>query len=323
MAAITCKELDKSFSGREVLKRLSLDVPEGVIVGLLGSSGAGKTTFARILCGLETPDRGSVTFSGPARVMLIPQDFTIWPELTVEANVALGHRGAKAQRNELVSSWLHKLGLHDLNSRYAGELSYGQQQRVAVARAFCFHPAVMVLDEPFAHLDARARSSASKEIADICRGESITTVWITHDAREAFSVAERLAVMDNGVIAQFDAPELVYRRPISRTVALLTGDMNLFEARDWNEFLTICEEPDRHVKVERDQVIGLRPEDIEILPGNSTAAIRFVGCTFLGRGYYHQIRLRSGLITNIFHPTVLLPDGMYRIKINGEPCVFR
>ena len=169
MIAIICQDLVKAFGKRTVLNGVNLEIPDGTIVALLGQSGTGKNTLGRLICGLEKPDEGTITLSQAADVMMVPQDFVIWPHLSVERNVGIGYRGPKDKREETVITWLRKLGLGDVMNVPAQQLSYGQQQRVAVARAFCFQPDVMVLDEPFAHLDAPTRSLAGRELAWIKR----------------------------------------------------------------------------------------------------------------------------------------------------------
>lgn len=321
MSDISCRDLIKDFGKRRVLNGVNLDIPHGTIVTLLGQSGAGKSTLGRIICGLEKVDQGTIKFSHPADVMMIPQEFVIWPHLSVKRNVGIGYRGPKHQREEIVSSWLSKLGLGDVMNAPAQQLSYGQQQRVAVARAFCFHPQVMVLDEPFAHFDIPSRTLATREVAGLCRDQKITTLWITHDSREAFAVSQKVAILSRGSIVHFDTPERVYQNPLTQAAALVTGDINTFSNSDWEEFSSLCQER-QFAPLKTGQTLGLRPTDIEIFPARGSSGCFLCGQSFLGIGFHYHIKLSSGSVVNVFDELNRPLDQKYEIRIKGEPCVF-
>jgi iron(III) transport system ATP-binding protein len=233
------REVTKRFSpeGPPAIDRLSLSVTQGEILALLGPSGCGKTTALRIIAGLESPDAGTVTVRGrivggdghavPAEdrgIGIVFQDYALFPHLTVADNVGFGlpklDGGARRAR---VAEVLDLVGMSGLEGRYPHELSGGQQQRVAVARAMAPAPALMLLDEPFSSLDADLRAQMRDEIERILRSTGTTTVFVTHDQEEAFTLADRVGVLHEGRIEQLDTPQQVYHRPATRFVASFVG----------------------------------------------------------------------------------------------------
>jgi len=233
------REVSKRFraDGPQAVDRLSLRVTEGEILALLGPSGCGKTTILRIIAGLEAPDSGTVAVRGrivgghgqavPTEergIGIVFQDYALFPHLTVAENVTFGlpklRRGARETRGVEV---LDLVGMSGFERRYPHELSGGQQQRVAVARAMAPAPALMLLDEPFSSLDADLRSQMRDEIERILRSTGTTTVFVTHDQEEAFTLADRVGVLHAGRLEQLDTPQQVYHRPATRFVAAFVG----------------------------------------------------------------------------------------------------
>ncbi len=214
---------------------LSLRVAEGEILALLGPSGCGKTTTLRLIAGLESPDAGTITLrgqvvAGPGRAVppeergigIVFQDYALFPHLTVADNVAFGlpRDGATGARVEPV---LDLVGLGGFGARYPHELSGGQQQRVALARALAPAPALMLLDEPFSNLDADLRAQMRDEVERILRTSGTTAVFVTHDQEEAFTLADRVGVLQAGRIEQLAPPQELYHRPATRFVAAFVG----------------------------------------------------------------------------------------------------
>jgi iron(III) transport system ATP-binding protein len=230
--------LYKSFGTHPVLVGLDLTVPAGSLTAILGPSGSGKTTLLRLLAGFDRPDRGTVrigerTMDGEGihvhpehrRIGYVPQEGGLFPHLTVAANVGFGlSRTARRQR---VGDLLELVGLADLARRYPHQLSGGQQQRVALARALAVEPDVVLLDEPFASLDAHMRASVREEVQRILRASATTTLLVTHDQDEALSLADLVAVLRDGGIAQCATPQDLYARPIDDELARFVGDANL------------------------------------------------------------------------------------------------
>jgi iron(III) transport system ATP-binding protein len=231
-------DLHKSFGTHPVLSGLDLSVPAGSFTAILGSSGSGKTTLLRLLAGFDRPDRGVVKIGERVvdaaaihvqperrRIGYVPQEGGLFPHLTVAANVGFGL--SRAARRGRVNELLELVGLADLGRRYPHQLSGGQQQRVALARALAVEPEVVLLDEPFASLDAHMRASVREEVQRILRASATTTLLVTHDQDEALSLADRVAVLRDGKIAQHATPQELYARPLDDRLARFVGEANL------------------------------------------------------------------------------------------------
>jgi iron(III) transport system ATP-binding protein len=243
MTQLAVAGLDKRFGAHQVLAGLNIDVPAGSLTAVLGPSGSGKTTLLRILAGFEHADAGTVRI-GPAladgpgvflpperrRIGYVPQEGSLFPHLTVAANVAFGltrRKWGRDRRAKRCADLLEAVGLGGLDRRYPHQLSGGQQQRVALARALAIQPEVVLLDEPFASLDANLRASVRADVQRLLKESGTTTVLVTHDQDEALSTADRVAVLRDGGIAQYDAPQELYSRPVDADMARFIGEANL------------------------------------------------------------------------------------------------
>ncbi|RKH24208.1 ABC transporter ATP-binding protein [Corallococcus praedator] len=243
MAAIVLEGLVKAYGGTPVVRGLSLEVGQGELVSLLGSSGCGKTTTLRMLAGLEHPDAGIIRLgddvvAGPGvRVPperrglgMVFQSYAVWPHRSVEANVAYPLMLRKVPRHEVASrvrEALRWVRLEAFAARMPHELSGGQLQRVALARALVAAPRVLLLDEPLSNLDAALREELRAEIAALRSRLGTTLVFVTHDQGEALALSDRIAVMNRGVIEQVDTPERLYREPATPFVAGFVGGANV------------------------------------------------------------------------------------------------
>ena len=234
MTSITITGVQKAFD-RPVLNDVNLAVDPGEITAILGASGTGKSTLLRCVAGLLAPDAGeirlgSLLVDGPGRhipaqrrmVGLVPQEGALFPHLSVAENVGFGlpKRGREARVTEL----LHLIGLPGTENLRPHQLSGGMQQRVAVARALAPRPAVMVLDEPFSALDTGLREDVRQDVLTAIRADGTTALLVTHDQEEAFSVADRVAVMMAGTIVQHATPSQLYGEPATLAVAQFVGD---------------------------------------------------------------------------------------------------
>ncbi|MDR7554441.1 MAG: ABC transporter ATP-binding protein [Armatimonadota bacterium] len=238
MASITLRGLTKRFGPVVAVDRLDLEIQEGELITLLGPSGCGKTTTLRMVAGFETPDAGEIFFGGqpvtlapPERrnVGIVFQNYALFPHLTVAENVAFGlqmRREAPATIARRVGEILERVQLRGLERRYPHQLSGGQQQRVALARALVINPAVLLLDEPLANLDAKLREEMRFYIRHLQREFGITTIYVTHDQAEAMVLADRIAVLRDGALQQVGPPEAIYRRPANAWVAEFIGLTN-------------------------------------------------------------------------------------------------
>jgi iron(III) transport system ATP-binding protein len=241
MSDLAVRDLHKSFAEVPALCGVDLSVPTGSFTAVLGPSGSGKSTLLRVIAGFERADRGSVTLGGVVveddrhheapearRVGYVPQEGALFPHLTVERNVGFGVRG-RAERRRRVDELLDMVGLAGLGRRYPHQLSGGQQQRVALARALAVGPQMILLDEPFAALDARLRASVRAEVLDVLHRAGTTSVFVTHDQDEALSLADQVAVLDGGRVQQVGSPRQLYLHPADPGVARFVGSANLIE----------------------------------------------------------------------------------------------
>lgn len=238
MKSVSLCNITKSFAGKIVLDNLSLSVDAGIFFALLGPSGCGKTTLLRIIAGLETPDFGRVCLDGedvttlPAykrKINTVFQQQGLFPHLTVYENIAYGLmiKGLpKEEIREKVEKQVRIINLLGLEKKYPATLSGGQQQRVALARSLIMEPAVLLFDEPMSALDVRLKEHLLIECMNLQQTLKTTFIYITHDRKEALTVADKLAIMNfDGKVEQVGSPKKVYQRPTSRFVANFVGDV--------------------------------------------------------------------------------------------------
>jgi len=237
-AAVALEGIAKKFGQFVALRGITLSISPGEFVCFLGPSGCGKTTLLRIIAGLERQNAGVVMMGGRDVSALPPsqrnygivfQSYALFPNLTVARNVGYGletRNVAKAQIEGRIDELLTLVGLAAHKQKYPAQLSGGEQQRIALARALAPAPALLLLDEPLSALDARVRQSLRHEIRALQRRLGVTTIMVTHDQEEALAMADRIVVMNHGVVEQVGAPVEVYMRPRSPFVARFVGQMN-------------------------------------------------------------------------------------------------
>jgi iron(III) transport system ATP-binding protein len=271
--------LTKKFGSFVALDSVSLEVYEGEFICFLGPSGCGKTTFLRAIAGLDIQTSGTVEQDGKDISALPPserdfgivfQSYALFPNLTVQRNIAFGLENQKLERSRIdarVTELLELVGLPDQGNKYPAQLSGGQQQRIALARALAMSPGLLLLDEPLSALDAKVRGHLRHEMKLLQRRLGVTTVMVTHDQEEALTMADRIVVMNQGVIEQVGTPTEIYREPDTLFVADFVGEMNQITGKA---------ESDKHVvigdiKLESrahglaagtSATIAIRPEDI-------------------------------------------------------------
>ena len=236
------ENLTKNFGNFTALRDISLEVFEGEFVCFLGPSGCGKTTLLRAIAGLDIQTRGGITQAGRDISVLPPserdfgivfQSYALFPNLTVKKNVAYGLESRRTRREETsgrVNELLALVDLADQKEKYPSQLSGGQQQRVALARALATSPGLLLLDEPLSALDAKVRTHLRQEIKQLQKRLAVTTIMVTHDQEEALTMADRIVVMNHGVIEQIGTPEEIYATPASEFVAEFIGTMNFITA---------------------------------------------------------------------------------------------
>ena len=290
-AYLRVANLTKNFGTFTALKDVSLDVALGEFVCFLGPSGCGKTTLLRIIAGLETQSVGRIEQAGRDISNLPPsqrdfgivfQSYALFPNLTVEQNIAYGLQSVerdKAKIRARTAELLNLVGLPEQGPKYPAQLSGGQQQRIALARALAISPGLLLLDEPLSALDAKVRGYLRHEIKRLQRRLGVTTIMVTHDQEEALSMADRVVVMNDGVIEQIGTPTEIYREPASLFVADFIGSMNKLR-------VTVADQT--HLKIgtatlacrshglakKAEAVLALRPEDV--IPLESADAAKAV-----------------------------------------------
>jgi iron(III) transport system ATP-binding protein len=344
---LTVMDLAKSFAAPDgvvqAVEGVSFSVAQAQCYALLGPSGCGKTTILRCVAGLEQPERGSITIGRRVvsdknlflpvherSIGMVFQSYAIWPHLDVFDNVAYPlavarPRIARAEIEKRVMDVLELVGMQSLARRPATRLSGGQQQRVALARAIVRRPNLLLLDEPLSNLDARLRDSMRRELATLIRQLGITALFVTHDQVEALSLADRLAVMEQGRIVQEGTPADIYERPASLFVARFLGAANvlpgLVEERDCQGRVRIVLGGGRHrltliaehrpgTRIE----VVLRPENLTIStlpPADERNAIpgRITGFVFQGGSIEYEVDVGGGALLRVLAPA---PGGLAR-----------
>ena len=236
---VTFQKVDKHYGDVKAVDNMSLEIAEGALHFLLGSSGCGKTTALRMLAGLEAPTGGKIFFNSTdvtnyravdRRVGMVFQNYALWPHMTVYKNIEYGLKVRKEKKSNIqakVKEVLELTRLEDYVDRLPGQLSGGQQQRVALARAFALTPSVLLLDEPLSNLDAKLRREMRNNLLDIHQRTKITTLYVTHDQEEALTMGTSITVMQAGRVLQTATPRELYNRPASPYLANFIGETNI------------------------------------------------------------------------------------------------
>ncbi len=317
----------KNFGPFTAVDNISLDIVKGEMFALLGGSGCGKTTLLRMLAGFEQPSSGRILIDGADMAGIPPyerpvnmmfQSYALFPHMTVEANVGYGLKHeqlSSAQRRDRVKEMLELVQLTQFAARKPHQLSGGQRQRVALARALAKQPKLLLLDEPLGALDKKLREQTQFEIANIQYKTGITFIVVTHDQEEAMTLANRIAVMDKGVIRQVGSPTEIYEFPRSKFVADFIGSVNLFPATvgDNTKGQVFCDVPALGANLaaatagaptKQEVSVAFRPEKVMISrskPKNAknvlTGVVQDLG--YFGKDSLYRVKLDSGAIISV------------------------
>ncbi|HEY1110907.1 MAG TPA: ABC transporter ATP-binding protein, partial [Opitutaceae bacterium] len=243
MISIEIQQLTKRFGSVTALQQLNMKIEPGELFFLLGPSGCGKTTLLRSMAGFYIPEEGKILFGTEDVTRLEPhkrntgmmfQSYALWPHMSVAENVAFGLEERKVPKDEIkrrVGEALESVRMGQYAERKPNQLSGGQQQRVALARALVIRPRCLLLDEPLSNLDAKLRLEMRTEIRRVCKEFKLTTVYVTHDQKEALSISDRMAILDKGHVLQVGAPREVYRRPTCKIVADFIGETDFIPGK--------------------------------------------------------------------------------------------
>jgi len=328
MTDVRLSGLAKSFGDIPALTELDLHVRDGELVSLLGPSGCGKSTALRLIAGLDVPDAGSIEFDGAdiaarsvqrRNVGMVFQRYALFPHMNVARNVSFGLRMRgldPTQTDQRVAEMLDVVQLTGLGERFPHQLSGGQMQRVAIARTLITNPALLMLDEPFAALDADLRSQMRSFVRTLQQRLGITTIFVTHDQAEAMELSDRVAVMAAGRVLQFDTPQAIYHQPASPQIAAMIGAPNLLDGRveALGDGRGLRFDFGIVPLADDDQAIGehasamIRPEAITLTPDTEGNA-RITASAFLGQSIRYTVVVADTELRIDTGSTRRLPDG--------------
>ncbi|XJS10453.1 ABC transporter ATP-binding protein [Aerococcaceae bacterium WGS1372] len=333
MAFVELNDIRVSYDGKtNILEDLQLSIENGELVSLLGPSGCGKTTTLRVIAGLIQPNDGTFTVDGQdlthvpvhkRQFGMVFQSYALFPHLTIYENVAFGLKMQKVDKRiikDKVTQILEVTGLSEYTDRYPKQLSGGQRQRVALARALVIEPQLLLLDEPLSNLDAKLRVSMRTEIKRIQRQLGITTVFVTHDQEECFSISDKVAVMNKGIIEQFASPEEIYQRPRTEFVARFIGFENFIDlSQQAHQEYQATDGTTFRINTADDISPGqakatIRPDDIYIDNDHEVSDNTLHGTvlvrTFLGKSYQYEVETAVGKL--------LVNDSSSTLYNNGD-----
>jgi len=341
MTGLSVHGVTKSYGPVNVLRGVDLDVAPRSLTAVLGPSGCGKTTLLRLIAGFDEPDAGTIYFAGKVvagagrgvpvqrrRVGYVPQEGALFPHLDVAANIAFGLTGRERRAGKRVEELLEVVGLDpSVRGRQPHQLSGGQQQRVALARALAPRPSVVLLDEPFASLDAGLREETGRAVAEALQAAGATSVLVTHDQGEALSLADHVAVMRDGRLVQVSTPGQLYGSPVDTAVAQFVGAAVVLPATVTAKS-AVCALGDLAVPAgsQQGQVqVLLRPEQIELRPPDAQGTpARVVNVSYFGHDATVRLLLPNGefVVARVDGPE--LPDvgASVRLAVHGRVLVY-
>jgi iron(III) transport system ATP-binding protein len=347
MTAVRLDHISKSFGTTLALDDITLDIAAGELFFLLGPSGCGKSTLLRLIAGLHDPTKGKIFFNDrdvtslgtdKRNAVMCFQSYALWPHMSVRDNVAFGLDVRKippTEQQARVDEVLALVQMTAMADRKPNQLSGGQQQRVALARALAVRPDCLLLDEPLSNLDAALRLEMRTEIRRICKTAGFTTIYVTHDQKEALSVADRIAVMKNGRLAQVGTPGDLYHTPGSSFVAGFIGQTNLLAGK------VISRDPGT-VRIDTaaglivaavaettapdSVIVSIRPEQLRVVRNGSATAVnhltgKTLETTFLGEASEHVFAVNNQKIKVICTPPLFNPPEELTVEFDARDAL--
>ena len=308
------REVSRKYDGQDhpAVEDVSLELDSSEILSLIGPSGCGKTTLLRLIAGFDRPDRGRIEIAGETvvsserfvppeerQVGMVFQDLALFPHLTVQENIAFGLQGLSLENKERIDQVMELVGLNTHRGRYPEQLSGGEKQRVALARSLVVDPWILLMDEPFNHLDKKRRDQMQREVRDILQTSETPTIFVTHDQEEAMFMGDRIAVMNQGRMEQISTPQDVLIRPRTRFVAHFLGPTDFFPARLENgkiqtELGTIARDEVDAPETDKEFDLMLRGDDIELREAKEGESDGWIESTeFLGGLVRSTVKLPS------------------------------
>lgn len=353
---ICVKGVSKYFKGTTALKDVTFEIEAGTFLVLLGPSGSGKTTLLRGLAGIEPFDEGTVIFGQDVvsdeahhlppekrRLSMVFQDYALWPHMTVAENINYALKREHLTRNEAqarVSEVLKSVSMLEKADAYPQELSGGQQQRVALARALVAKPSLILFDEPLSNLDAYLRDQLRVEISTMTRETGATVIYITHDQKEAFALADVIGVLASGRLIQFDKPEEIYAYPASLQIAQFTGLAAIFEGRMIEQLesnkITVKVDEYTFTASTKDSIhsgekvkMAIRPAAVHLLASNNDGDNpkknlikgQIIDVAYRGQGYEYVVKTDCGLLNNVIDNIKWSREESCLVVIDGESAI--
>lgn len=335
MSYVNVSSVRKKYGEKTVLNNISFSIKQGEFITLLGQSGCGKSTLLRAIAGIVDINDGAIIVNEkditklPSRkreIGMVFQSYALFPNMTVFQNIGYGLKMKKMKNEDEVQKMIESMGLRGLENSYPHELSGGQQQRVALARALILKPKILLLDEPLSALDAKIRKSLQIEIKRIQKEMNITTIFVTHDQKEAMILSDRIYVMNDGVIEQSGTPETIYTRPKNKFVAGFIGSYNIFDITEIEKNIK------EHFETGMSN-IAIRPESVQIFDKSTplqtsvesyTAEGEITLKTINGNVVSYQIQLNTKTIQvdQLYQENCILDEGdEVKLVIPKQACI--
>jgi putative spermidine/putrescine transport system ATP-binding protein len=326
MALFTLEDVSVAYNKQNILQNFHLELEQGKLVSLLGPSGCGKTTTLRLIAGFLQANQGKFIFKDKDYTKVpvnkrnfgfVFQNYALFPHLTIFDNVAFGLRLRKKPKNEIekrVMNVLEIVNLRGFEKRYPKELSGGQKQRVAIARALVIEPELLLFDEPLSNLDANLRENMRVEIRRIQQELGITTVYVSHDQEECFSISDQVAIMNKGIIEQLSDPATIYQYPETKFVADFIGFKNFveFDVRNDADSQIMLTKAEYSFTIRKNKRMtntsgktgAIRPDNVhlqplgeDVFPKQNAVPGKIMVRTFLGRSYQYVVETPIGDFT--------------------------